>query len=93
MAKIESKLQALGLVLPAPMQLPPGVVLPFPWVRVHGNPAFVSGHAAQNADGSLAAGTMNQSSTAANVMGGDTSQHVHGIYRDPANDYGAAITP
>jgi len=54
-AKIESKLQALGLVLPAPMQLPPGVVLPFPWVRVHGNRAFVSGHAAQNADGSLAA--------------------------------------
>ena len=54
MAKIEAKLQALGLVLPAPMQLPPGVVLPFPWVRVHGNRAFVSGHAAQNADGSLA---------------------------------------
>jgi enamine deaminase RidA (YjgF/YER057c/UK114 family) len=53
-AKIEAKLQALGLVLPAPMQLPPGVVLPFPWVRVHGNRAFVSGHAAQNADGSLA---------------------------------------
>ena len=52
---IESKLQALGLVLPAPMQLPPGVVLPFPWVRVHGSRAFVSGHAAQNADGSLAA--------------------------------------
>ena len=54
MAMIESKLQALGLVLPAPMQLPPGVVLPFPWVRLHGNRAFVSGHAAQNADGSLA---------------------------------------
>ena len=36
------------------MQLPPGVVLPFPWVRVHNNRAFVSGHAAQNPDGSLA---------------------------------------
>ncbi len=24
-------------------------------------------------------------------MGGDTSQHVHGIYRDPTNDYGAKI--
>jgi enamine deaminase RidA (YjgF/YER057c/UK114 family) len=36
------------------MQLPPGVVLPFPWVRVHGNRAFVSGHAAQNTDGTLA---------------------------------------
>ena len=36
------------------MQLPPGVTLPFPWVRVHNNRAFVSGHAAQNPDGSLA---------------------------------------
>jgi len=27
MARIESKLAALGLVLPAPMQAPPGVVL------------------------------------------------------------------
>ncbi|MFN8619282.1 MAG: DUF3500 domain-containing protein [Chloroflexota bacterium] len=25
-------------------------------------------------------------------MGGDASQHIHGIYRDPTNDYGAAIT-
>ena len=54
MAMIEAKLQALGLVLPAQMLLPPGVTLPFPWVRVHGNRAFVSGHGAQNADGSLA---------------------------------------
>ena len=36
------------------MQLPPGIVLPFPWVRVHDNRAFISGHAAQNVDGSLA---------------------------------------
>jgi enamine deaminase RidA (YjgF/YER057c/UK114 family) len=54
MSLIEKNLAAMGLVLPAPMILPPGVVLPFPWVRVHGNRAFVSGHAAQNADGSLA---------------------------------------
>src|ERR1700690_1996004 len=54
MSKIESKLQALGLVLPPPLLLPPGVTLPFPWVRVHGNRAHVSGHAAQNPDGSLA---------------------------------------
>jgi hypothetical protein len=53
-AMIESKLQALGLVLPEPLQLPPGVNLPLPWVRVHGSRAYVSGHAAQNADGSLA---------------------------------------
>src|SRR5881628_3361085 len=52
---IEAKLQALGLALPAPLQLPPGVVLPFPWVRVRGNRGYISGHAAQNPDGSLAA--------------------------------------
>lgn len=55
MSKIEARLQSLGLVLPAPLQLPPGVVLPFPWVRVRGNRAYVSGHAAQNPDGTLAA--------------------------------------
>ena len=55
MSMIESKLQALGLVLPEPLKLPPGVTLPFPWVRVHGNRAYVSGHGPQNADGSLAA--------------------------------------
>ena len=54
MSIIERKLAASGLTLPPPMTLPPGVVLPFPWVRVHCNRAFISGHAAQNADGSLA---------------------------------------
>ena len=52
---IETKLQAMGLTLPAPLQLPPGVVLPFPWVRVRGNRAYVSGHGPQNPDGTLAA--------------------------------------
>jgi enamine deaminase RidA (YjgF/YER057c/UK114 family) len=51
---IEMRLQALGLVLPAPLQLPPGVVLPFSWVRVVGNRAFISGHGPTNVDGSLA---------------------------------------
>jgi enamine deaminase RidA (YjgF/YER057c/UK114 family) len=51
---IEGKLQALGLALPEPLRLPPGIVLPFPWVRVRGNHAYVSGHGAQNPDGSLA---------------------------------------
>jgi enamine deaminase RidA (YjgF/YER057c/UK114 family) len=54
MSKIENRLQSLGLTLPAPLQLPPGVALPFPWVRVHGNRAYVSGHGPQNPDGSLA---------------------------------------
>jgi enamine deaminase RidA (YjgF/YER057c/UK114 family) len=54
MAKIEQRLKALGLVLPAPLQLPPGAVLPFPWVRVVGSRALISGHGPTNADGSLA---------------------------------------
>ena len=53
MSKIEQRLQALGIVLPAPLKLPPGVVLPFPWVRVVGNRALISGHGPTNTDGSL----------------------------------------
>jgi enamine deaminase RidA (YjgF/YER057c/UK114 family) len=51
---IEQRLADLGLVLPEPMRLPPGVALPFPWVRVHGDRAYVSGHGPLEADGSLA---------------------------------------
>ena len=54
MSKVESKLEALGLALPAPIQVPAGVVLPFSWVRVRGNRAYVSGHIALNPDGSIA---------------------------------------
>jgi len=54
MDKIEKRLLDLGLVLPAPMQPPAGVVLPFAFVRVVGRRAFVSGHGPQNADGSMA---------------------------------------
>jgi len=53
MSLIEKKLEDLGLRLPQPMQLPAGVVLPFPWVRVHGSRAFVSGHGPQDLDGSI----------------------------------------
>jgi hypothetical protein len=34
--------------------MPPGVTLPFPWVRVIGSRALISGHGPTNADGSLA---------------------------------------
>jgi len=51
---IEAKLQNLGLTLPEPMKAPPGVVLPFSWVRVRGNRVYVSGHGPQNPDGSIA---------------------------------------
>jgi len=54
MSNIEQRLRELGLELPAPLRLPPGAVLPFPWVRVVGTRALISGHAATNADGSLA---------------------------------------
>jgi hypothetical protein len=53
-ARIEERLQALGLVLPPPLQPPPGLVLPFRFVRVSGDRAWVAGHGPQNADGSLA---------------------------------------
>jgi enamine deaminase RidA (YjgF/YER057c/UK114 family) len=51
---IEAKLEDLGLVLPEPMQVPPGLRLPFAWVRVRGNRAYISDHIALNPDGSVA---------------------------------------
>ena len=54
MSKIDQRLEELGIVLPAPLQMPPGLVLPFPWVRVVGTRAIFSGHGPTNADGSLA---------------------------------------
>ena len=54
MSEIEDRLRALGLQPAAPLQLPPGAKLSFPWVRVVGNRALVSGHGPTQADGSLA---------------------------------------
>lgn len=54
MTTVKERLAALGLVLPAQVQVPPGFVLPFEFVRVSGTRAFVSGHGPTNADGSLA---------------------------------------
>jgi enamine deaminase RidA (YjgF/YER057c/UK114 family) len=50
----EDRLAALGYVLPEPLKLPPGVTLPFPWVRIVGSRAFISGHGPTEADGTLA---------------------------------------
>ncbi|TAM48985.1 MAG: RidA family protein [Burkholderiaceae bacterium] len=54
MAKIETKLRALGLILPPPPKAPPGVTLPFQFVRIVGHRAMISGHGPQNPDGSFA---------------------------------------
>lgn len=52
--RIEARLRELGLTLPAPVKAPPGVRLPFAFVRIRGQRAYVAGHAPQNPDGSIA---------------------------------------
>jgi len=54
MAEIEAKLAALGLTLPPAPTPPRGLVLPFRFVRVLGQRAWVSGHGPQNPDGTFA---------------------------------------
>lgn len=54
MGKIDDRLGDLGLELPPPISPPPGVVLPFEFVRVVGDRAFVAGHGPQAPDGSVA---------------------------------------
>lgn len=55
MGTVDQRLTDLGFVLPQPMRPPPGVALPFQFVRVTGTRVFVSGHGPQNPDGSIAA--------------------------------------
>lgn len=50
----EEKLNEMGLILPAPMQAPPGMKLPFVFVRVLGERAIIAGHLPQEDDGSIA---------------------------------------
>jgi hypothetical protein len=54
MSTVEARLAALGYTLPERLKLPPGVALPFPWIRVVGSRAIISGHGPTTADGSLA---------------------------------------
>jgi hypothetical protein len=54
MSRIEQRLSAMGLFLPPPTQPPPGVILPFQFVRIIGRRAVISGHGPQNPDGSFA---------------------------------------
>lgn len=77
MGTIEQRLQTLGIALPEPLKLPPGVTLPFPWVRVVGRRAIFSGHGPTSADGSLVQTlgkvgkdvTLEQAQTAARLTG------------------------
>jgi enamine deaminase RidA (YjgF/YER057c/UK114 family) len=51
---VHERLRDMGLALPPEMKLPPGVDVPFSWVRVRGDRAYVSGHGALADDGSPA---------------------------------------
>jgi enamine deaminase RidA (YjgF/YER057c/UK114 family) len=51
--RIEHRLAELGLELPQLMEMPPDLVLPFPWVRLWPGRAFISGHGPLEPDGSL----------------------------------------
>jgi len=51
---IEKRFDELGLRLPASPKLPPGVTIPFDWVRVRGRRGFVSGHGPLAPDGTPA---------------------------------------
>ena len=53
---IEDRLEGLGLRLPAPVVAPPGVELPFEFVRVHGGMAYISGHGPFDGDRLLVSG-------------------------------------
>lgn len=54
MMKAEQRLKELGIELPVPLKMPPGVVLPFPWVRTFGRRVLISGHGPTTLDGSMA---------------------------------------
>jgi enamine deaminase RidA (YjgF/YER057c/UK114 family) len=51
---IEARLQALGLALPPPLRPPDGLAVPYVWVRVRKDRAYVAAHPPLNLDGTLA---------------------------------------
>ncbi len=54
MTSIEQRVKKLGLVFPAALKAPGGLVFPFHFVRVLGGRALISGHGPQNLDGTTA---------------------------------------
>jgi len=51
---VEKRLQEAGLLLPEPIKTPPGMAIPFQWVRVYGDRAYISEHGPLAPDGTLA---------------------------------------
>ena len=51
---VEKRINEIGLTLPAPLQIPPGLDVPLVMVKVIGRRAIVSGHGPQEEDGSIA---------------------------------------
>lgn len=51
MSRIEERVRALGWILPQPAKPPPGIVLPFRFVRVVGRRALIAGHGPQSPSG------------------------------------------
>lgn len=54
MGRIDDRLMELGLELPPEIKVPPDVVLPFAFVNIRGDRAYISGHGPQAPDGSMA---------------------------------------
>ena len=49
----EARIKELGLVLPEPLQIPPGLNVPLAMIKVLGKRVIVSGHGGQEADGAI----------------------------------------
>ena len=56
MGVIEDRLTEMGLELPAPLVAPAGMRLPFEYVRVYGDLAYISGHGPFDGDRQLFSG-------------------------------------
>jgi enamine deaminase RidA (YjgF/YER057c/UK114 family) len=52
-SRIDARLAALGIVLPAPTRVPAGARLPFAFVNLRGDRAIVSGHGPTDAQGAV----------------------------------------
>ncbi len=51
--RVESRIEEMGLYLPAEARVPAGVVIDFAWARLHGDRVFLSGHGPQAPDGTI----------------------------------------